>query len=77
MDMLLMIIYLTDLTDAQDSDHLSLHWQPHKLTIALETFKTKSTRSIYHLLPYNLYFWDNSLDLDSPRIASSCDKLLV
>lgn len=35
-----------------------------------------STNSIYHLLLYNLYFWDNSFDLLSPRIASSCDRLL-
>ena len=49
-----------------------------QLTIALETFRTKSTNRTYHLLPYNLYTpKKRSLDFERWSIASSCDILLV
>lgn len=49
-----------------------------QLTIALETFRTKSTNRTYHLLPYNLYTpKKRSFDFERWSIASSCDILLV
>lgn len=49
-----------------------------QLTIALETFRTKSTNRTYHLLPYNLYTPKiRSFDFERWSIASSCDILLV
>ena len=60
------------------------YWLTHierllcQLTIALETFRTKSTNRTYHLLPYNLYTpKKRSFDFERWSIASSCDILLV